>query len=131
NGFTVNQERVTFFTGKQSSISAGKTRGQGAELVDSVNNFWVQFSGEHHAHHPHCFRGRHPVAAFELVVDAQTVKHFTDLRAAPVHNDGFEAGVVKIHNIFGERFEKFVRDHRIAPKFHHHDGATKTLQPFE
>lgn len=110
-------------------VLAGQPDGERAVLVEQPDQFALDLSGEHHPYDVHGVLGGDAQAGLELADDAVPVEGGTDLRAAAVHDDGLEAGVVQEHDVLGERGLQVLVDHGVAAELDDDGLAVVPGQP--
>jgi hypothetical protein len=95
-------------------VLAGQSDGQRAVLVEQPDQFALDLPGQHHAYDVHGVLGGDAQARLELADDAVLVEGGADLRAAAMHDDGLEAGVVQEDDVLRERGLQVLVDHGVA-----------------
>ena len=115
--------------GEESGVLARAADGERTVLVDQPDQLALDLTDEHHPDHVHRLGRRDPQPAAELRLDPEPVEHARDLRTAPVHHDGLEAGEAEEGDVLGEGALERVVGHRVAAVLHDHDLAVVALEP--
>ena len=100
-----------------------------AVAVDQADDVLVDLAVEHHPDHVDgLFRGD-PQPRGELRLDAEPVQVAGDLRAAAVHDDRAQAGVLQEHQVLREPGAQLLGGHRVAAVLDHHGLAVEAVEP--
>ena len=110
----------------QSAVLAGEAHALTAGLIDQLDDFLVDLTGEHHLDDVHGLFVGDPHALHELALLADPGKQLFDLRPAAMHHDRIDADQLEQHHIVGEAALQTIIGHGVAAVLHHHRAAMKT-----
>ncbi len=110
-------------------VLAGQPHGQRPVFVEQPDQLPLDLPGQHHPYDVHGVLGGDPQPCLELADDAVLVQGGADLRAAAVHDDGLEAGVVQEHHVLGEGGLQVLVDHGVAAELDDDGLAVVPDQP--
>ncbi|MGX1299808.1 hypothetical protein RKD35_001296 [Streptomyces albogriseolus] len=120
---------LVFDGGEGVRVLAGEADGERAVPVEQSDQLALDLSGEHHAYDVHGVLGGDAQAGLELADDAVGLERAADLRAAAVHDDGFQAGVPQEDDVLGERGLQLLVDHGVAAELDDDGLAVVPGQP--
>ena len=106
--------RVTFSATHHVAVLAAQADGLAARLVDVADDLLVDRAGQHHLDD---LDGRvvgdaQPGGEFRL--DAEALEHRRDLRAAAMHHDRIDRGLLEQHDVLGELLGERLLAHGVA-----------------
>lgn len=119
------------------AVLTTETDGPFARLVDEGDDFLVDRAYQNHFNNFDGLGIGDAQATLEFRFNAHLRQHRTDLRAAAMHDDGVDAGLLQQGDVFRESFAKRGIAHGVTAIFHHdclvfvflHEGQGLREQP--
>ena len=113
--------------GDHVAVLAAQADGAAALRVDRADELLVDRAGEHHLDDFDRRLVGDAQAAGKAQFDAELLQHRADLRAAAVHDDRIQAGLLEQHHVAREIALLLLVAHGVAAIFHH-DGRIVIAQ---
>lgn len=110
-------------------VLAGQSDGERPVFVEQIDQLALHLPGQHHPYDVHGVLGGDPQAGLELADDAVLVEGGADLRAAAVHDDRLEPGVMQEDDVLGEGGLQVLVDHGVAAELDDDGLAVVADQP--
>ncbi len=101
----------------QIGVLAGNAASPAARRVDRRDDLLVDRAGQHHLDDLDGCRIGHAQAALELALDGKPVEQPADLRAAAMHDDRLDAGLLQKRDVLGETSRQLRIAHGVASIF--------------
>ena len=107
------EHHVAVLAAQADRLAAGR--------VDEADDLLVDRAGQHHLDDLDGRRVGDAQAAGELRLDAEPLEHLADLRAAAMHHDRIDGGLLHQHDVAREAPRQVLVAHGVAAVFHHDD----------